>query len=52
MDRNVMDRNYDVKIFISKYLYLSKAEATIFANIVKIPIFLIKKNFKRIFKMF
>ena len=41
-----MDRNYDVIIFISKYLYFKKARAANFADIIKIATMFIKTVFK------
>ena len=42
-----MDRNYDVITFISEYLYFKKRlRVAIFADIIKIVIIFIKKNFK------
>ena len=41
----VMDRNYDVTTFISKYLYFKIYIIANFADIIKIPT-IIKKTFK------
>ena len=41
-----MHRNYDVIIFISRYLYFKKAESSLFADIVKVVTVFIKTILK------
>ena len=43
---DVMDRNYAVITFISKYLYFKKTQSSHFGDVIKIANIFIKKIFK------
>ena len=47
----VMQRSYDVIIFILKYLYLRRSVVADFDNIAKITTMLIKATFKDLIKV-